>query len=405
VTTRIPALWWVILPMAIAAFASQLTTTTAFASPIEVTTTTVATPAPQADAPTTVRTPVAQPTTIKPKIHKVCDYRVRAHDWLSKIARKFDVPLVTLIARNPQFSDPDVILPGQHVHLCGPVKRPVSTVARELAADATPAQNVADTTNVTPTPKKSAADQPTDKSTETPASTPSPVAHKAAQAKRHVAPATHKVRKLSSVRVHSGDTLKDIAAQHHQSLVTLLSRNRRFWHNIHAIEIGQIVRLSGPKHHVPRWVIQQIYHVASAPSQTSTASTTKASPSKSTRPSSAPAPSRGAAAVLSFARAQLGEPYVYGATGPGSWDCSGLTQAAYRAAGKSIPRTSSAQSGFGSYVSGSNLRPGDLVFFYSPVSHVGIYVGHNTVLHAPHPGASVRYESMSYMPFAGARRP
>jgi cell wall-associated NlpC family hydrolase len=109
--------------------------------------------------------------------------------------------------------------------------------------------------------------------------------------------------------------------------------------------------------------------------------------------------------VLAFARKQLGKPYVWGATGPGSYDCSGLTQDAYKAAGISLPRTTWDQVKAGQNVSKSQLRPGDLVFFYSDISHVGIYVGNGMILHAPHPGANVRYESMSVMPFHSAVRP
>ena len=112
-----------------------------------------------------------------------------------------------------------------------------------------------------------------------------------------------------------------------------------------------------------------------------------------------------ASKILAFAKAQLGKPYRYAAAGPGAYDCSGLTLKAYAAAGISLPRTAQQQSGVGQSVSKSNLQPGDLVFFYSPVSHVGIYVGNGTIIHAPRPGKSVEYTKLSYMPFAGARRP
>jgi peptidoglycan DL-endopeptidase CwlO len=114
--------------------------------------------------------------------------------------------------------------------------------------------------------------------------------------------------------------------------------------------------------------------------------------------------SKGAIA-LAFAERQLGKPYQFGASGPGAYDCSGLTSSAWRAAGISIPRTAQAQSGSGQVVAKSDLRPGDLVFFYSPVSHVALYVGNGIVIHAPRPGKTVTYIKMSYMPYAGARRP
>ncbi|KHL09027.1 UNVERIFIED_CONTAM: hypothetical protein LK11_54495 [Mumia flava] len=111
-----------------------------------------------------------------------------------------------------------------------------------------------------------------------------------------------------------------------------------------------------------------------------------------------------AKAAIDFALAQLGEPYSYGAAGPSSWDCSGLTMAAYGAAGVSLPHSSSAQAGMGTSVSTSSMSPGDLVFYYSPVSHVGIYIGDGQIVHAPRPGRSVEIVSVNTMPLTGVRR-
>ncbi|MFI5768094.1 NlpC/P60 family protein [Streptomyces sp. NPDC051658] len=109
--------------------------------------------------------------------------------------------------------------------------------------------------------------------------------------------------------------------------------------------------------------------------------------------------------VLAFARAQLGKPYVWGATGPASYDCSGLTQAAWKSAGVDIPRTTWDQVKIGTRVATADLRPGDLVFFYDDISHVGIYKGDGMMIHAPKPGANVREESIYYMPIYGSVRP
>ncbi len=116
------------------------------------------------------------------------------------------------------------------------------------------------------------------------------------------------------------------------------------------------------------------------------------------------APDSRAAAAVAYAFAKLGSPYVWGATGPHSFDCSGLVQAAYRAAGVSLPRTTYAQIDAGRRVSRSELRPGDLVFFYSGVSHVGLYIGNGRMIHAPNPSAPVRVAPIDQMPFAGATR-
>ncbi len=118
------------------------------------------------------------------------------------------------------------------------------------------------------------------------------------------------------------------------------------------------------------------------------------------------APTWDAKVAVWTALGQRGDPYVYGAEGPSAFDCSGLTQYSWRKAGESIPRTSRSQSTFGRAVSKSNLRPGDLVFFYSPVSHVAMYIGAGYIVHAPYSGTVVQTEKLKYMPsYAGARRP
>ncbi|WP_032772672.1 NlpC/P60 family protein [Streptomyces sp. NRRL F-2202] len=109
--------------------------------------------------------------------------------------------------------------------------------------------------------------------------------------------------------------------------------------------------------------------------------------------------------VLAFARAQIGKPYVWGASGPASYDCSGLTQAAWREAGVTLPRTTWDQVEFGTRVATSDLKPGGLVFFYDDISHVGIYKGEGMMIHAPKPGANVREESIYSMPIYGSVRP
>ncbi|MEU8506165.1 NlpC/P60 family protein [Streptomyces brevispora] len=106
-----------------------------------------------------------------------------------------------------------------------------------------------------------------------------------------------------------------------------------------------------------------------------------------------PASALGAAA-LRAAETRIGKPYQWQATGPNSFDCSGLTQWAYAQAGVQITRTTYTQINQGTRVGQSQLKPGDLVFFNNN-THVGLYAGNNTVLHAPYTGANVRYESMS----------
>jgi cell wall-associated NlpC family hydrolase len=127
-------------------------------------------------------------------------------------------------------------------------------------------------------------------------------------------------------------------------------------------------------------------------------------PSTPSRPSNpiAPPPSDGggggasgsAAAVVAYVRAQVGKPYCYGGSGSACFDCSGLTMMAWRQAGVSLPHSSAAQYNVGRRVSASELQPGDLIFYYSPISHVSVYIGNGQRISATHTGDYVRVQSL-----------
>ncbi|MEU9041124.1 MULTISPECIES: NlpC/P60 family protein [unclassified Kitasatospora] len=119
--------------------------------------------------------------------------------------------------------------------------------------------------------------------------------------------------------------------------------------------------------------------------------------------SAPPASERGAAALAAAVR-MVGAPYVYGATGPRAFDCSGLMYYSWRQAGVTLPRTSQAQAYAGQRINLSEARPGDLVIFYRDMHHVGMYAGGGVIVHAPYPGAKVRYESVNAMPVSGVVR-
>jgi peptidoglycan DL-endopeptidase CwlO len=128
-----------------------------------------------------------------------------------------------------------------------------------------------------------------------------------------------------------------------------------------------------------------------------------ASPAAPSSPSSSPvapppaggsAPSGSAAAAVAYARAQVGKPYCYGGEGPGCFDCSGLTMMAWAQAGVSLPHSSAAQYSVGRRISASELQPGDLIFYYSPISHVSIYIGGGQRISATHTGDYVRVQSL-----------
>jgi cell wall-associated NlpC family hydrolase len=116
-----------------------------------------------------------------------------------------------------------------------------------------------------------------------------------------------------------------------------------------------------------------------------------------------PAPGPQAQQAINAALSKLGSPYVWGATGPSQFDCSGLMQWAYKQAGITLPRSSREQSTFGTAVSRSQLQPGDLVFYYSPVSHVGMYLGDGKMVHAPTSGDVVKISPLQSQ-YVGARR-
>ncbi|WP_392840466.1 C40 family peptidase [Streptomyces sp. LN500] len=113
-----------------------------------------------------------------------------------------------------------------------------------------------------------------------------------------------------------------------------------------------------------------------------------------------------AASVISFVRAQVGDAYVSGGTGPNSWDCSGLVQAAFRSVGVDLPRVSQAQSTAGTQVSLSNLQPGDILYWGGAGSayHVGVYVGGGQFVGAQNPSTGVVLRSLDYDPPSGAVR-
>lgn len=114
--------------------------------------------------------------------------------------------------------------------------------------------------------------------------------------------------------------------------------------------------------------------------------------------------SAGAQAAIAEARRQIGKPYQYGASGPNSFDCSGLTMWSWRAGGRSLPHSSSAQWSATSRVSMGDLAPGDLLFYGRPIHHVALYIGNGQMIEASHSGTPVRYASIYRTDYVGAGR-
>ena len=121
-------------------------------------------------------------------------------------------------------------------------------------------------------------------------------------------------------------------------------------------------------------------------------------------PAAVVANSEAAQIAVDTAMAQLGDPYVWAAAGPDSFDCSGLTQYAFAAAGINLPHSSRIQSSMGTPVARADLQPGDLVYFYNPVSHIGIYIGGGKMVHASTFGEPVKVGSVDMAGYVGARR-
>jgi cell wall-associated NlpC family hydrolase len=141
---------------------------------------------------------------------------------------------------------------------------------------------------------------------------------------------------------------------------------------------------------------------AAAASRPATTTPAASSPSPTPPPK---AVSGNVGAVIRYAYAQLGKPYQWGATGPGAFDCSGLTMMAWAQAGVSLPHSSRAQIGIGRQVTRSELQPGDLIFRYSPISHVSLYVGNGQQISATHTGSTVKLQSAFQGEITGFSRP
>jgi peptidoglycan DL-endopeptidase CwlO len=132
----------------------------------------------------------------------------------------------------------------------------------------------------------------------------------------------------------------------------------------------------------------------------------KEKPAKADTPPANDVPVSGrAAAAVAFAKSQIGKPYAPRGVGPGSYDCSGLTQASWKAANVQLSRTTWTQVNDGPRISKDALKPGDLVFYFSDNSHVGMYIGNGQIVHAPRPGKNVTIAPLDSMPFYAASRP
>ncbi|MGW8848762.1 NlpC/P60 family protein [Streptomyces xiamenensis] len=194
-------------------------------------------------------------------------------------------------------------------------------------------------------------------------------------------------RTLEQRRAEAGDKLDELAAER-----AALAREKRTVLRKLATAQAQYDRLTARER-------------ADREAREQAAATTTAATGATPTPAAAPTASGRGATALAAAHSALGSPYAWGAAGPNSFDCSGLTQWAYRQAGISLPRTSQAQAAAGTAVPLSAAQPGDLVVYRGDASHIALYVGGGQVIHAPYPGAQVRMEPVGMMPLHSVVRP
>ena len=313
------------------------------------------------------------------------------------------------------------VLAGQGVGawpVCGKYLTGGSTAAAAQRAAAAPAAAAAARTAPVPAASAPTAPAPTAPAPTRTAPVRGDDADQAAGHGRHAA-------SRADYTVARGDTVGKIAAAHAEAWQQLYQDNRAvIGANPNLIFPGQRLRTAGAaaapaapapvtkapvtKAPVTKAPAAQApaaaAPVAQAPvAQAPVALVRAAAPAAATRVAAAPVAASSAGVVAEkVALAQVGRPYVSGGESPSGFDCSGLVQYAYTAAGVSLPRTTGAQISAGTAVSEANLQVGDLVFFYGG-SHVGIYVGNGEVVHAPVPGQTVTVIKIAYMPYYAAR--
>ncbi|HEX8859607.1 MAG TPA: NlpC/P60 family protein [Actinomycetes bacterium] len=206
-------------------------------------------------------------------------------------------------------------------------------------------------------------------------------------------------------------TLSVLAQQNSDRLANLRAAEQAYQQGLAALtkvqrqQAAELDRLATRKAEVQRLVDQTERLLAQARASAASQRAVVANVDPGLPAGSAPAPSGSVAAVVRYAEAQVGKPYVWGADGPGSFDCSGLTMMAWRQAGISLPHSAAAQYNVGRHVTRAELRPGDLIFRYSPISHVAMYVGNGMQVAATHTGSTVKLQSAFQGEIVGYSRP
>lgn len=217
-----------------------------------------------------------------------------------------------------------------------------------------------------------------------------------------------RVTLLEAVSRGQASALADVAAREHQATqaiataTALRSRARAVLAKV--TDARQAILRDATE---VKQLLNQLHRQAAAEAAAAAAralAAQAAQPALVAPPTGLVAGSDAARVAVQWAYRELGKPYVWGAAGPDSFDCSGLTQYIYGKAGVYLPHYTGSQWNVGRHVDRSELRPGDLVFYFSDLHHMGIYVGNGQVIHAPHTGDVVRVAPLDMDPYAGAVR-
>jgi peptidoglycan DL-endopeptidase CwlO len=200
------------------------------------------------------------------------------------------------------------------------------------------------------------------------------------------------------------------AVDEREAAVRALDRNRSELQAAISDQQALISRLERELKHAQFLAALRAAQAAAPPPGQAPNSTTSQAPNSTTSQAPIPPPPppnlTGASAAIAAAKSVLGVRYTYGGASPETgFDCSGLTMWAWAHAGVSLPHSSAAQYASLPHVSRSDLQPGDLVFFYSPISHVGMYLGGGSMIHSPHTGSVVQIVPVYWQYFVGAARP
>jgi cell wall-associated NlpC family hydrolase len=204
----------------------------------------------------------------------------------------------------------------------------------------------------------------------------------------------------STTLLQKAETL-DLLAEHDGDLLAAARAEQQ----IYAAAVAQVQRAKAAQAKEVKAIVKRKSQIEKKLNQLERVRSQVGDPRSVALPSDLPSPTGAASVAVHTALAQLGKPYLWGGSGPDSFDCSGLTMYSWRAAGVGLPHSAAAQYGSLPHLSQSALEPGDLVFFGSPIHHVGLYIGKGLMVAAPSSGRVVQVQKVFRSDYVGAARP